>query len=85
MKHKSVFLLLCCVLLAGSPALHANSTDPSIAAPAVTCNLPAPGNIQYNQMTPYTIHFSWDTVPGAAAVIKLMSARHSSTKLPLLK
>lgn len=66
MKHKSVFLLLCCFLLAGSPVLHANSTDPSTAAPAVTCNLPAPGNIQYIQVTPYTIHFSWDTVPGAA-------------------
>ncbi len=66
MQKKSTFLFLTFILLFCSATTKAANNDPeTILAVAPPCNLPAPANLQYSQPTPYTVHFSWDSVPGA--------------------
>lgn len=69
MPKKILFLLTCWCLFSAVLIAKANNTAPRSATDASRppCVLPAPGNIQYTQLTPTTVKFTFDTVPGAVA------------------
>ncbi|HRI61799.1 MAG TPA: T9SS type A sorting domain-containing protein, partial [Saprospiraceae bacterium] len=64
---KIIYLFASCCLLLCSQTTQAGNFDLlSAAAFPQPCTLSAPSNLQYTQPTSYTVHFTWDPVPGAA-------------------
>ena len=81
MKSKFLFLLVLCCLLGSSPTLRANVTDPLTSIqPPPPCTLAAPANLQYTQVTPYSINFNWDTVPGAVGYRSVLTRLSNGTQ-----